>query len=114
MYVFDQEDEAMGRKRHSDCSEAPAGGCADGTKSSCGGCDPDERSDGGYVLSLATVLCLLARWATTHATMKIRDDVSRMRREWEAHRVALRDVQCPRCNGHGRVGIIALAQHSSI
>jgi len=26
-------------------------------------------------------------------------------------RVALRDVQCPRCNGHGRPRIIALAQH---
>ena len=29
-------------------------------------------------------------------------------------RVALRDVQCPRCNGHGRPRIIALAQHPSI
>jgi Fe2+ or Zn2+ uptake regulation protein len=29
-------------------------------------------------------------------------------------RVALRDVQCPRCNGHGRPRIIALAQHTSI
>jgi ribosomal protein L44E len=28
-------------------------------------------------------------------------------------RVALRDVQCPRCNGHGRPRIIALAQHPS-
>jgi hypothetical protein len=29
-------------------------------------------------------------------------------------RVALREVQCPRCNGHGRPRIIALAQHASI
>src|SRR5262249_41852265 len=29
-------------------------------------------------------------------------------------RVALRDVQCPRCNGHGRPRIIALARHTSI
>ena len=29
-------------------------------------------------------------------------------------RVALRDVQCPRCNGHGRLRIIALAQTASI
>ena len=29
-------------------------------------------------------------------------------------RVALRDVQCPRCNGHGRPRIIALAQCPSI
>ena len=29
-------------------------------------------------------------------------------------RVALRDVQCPRCNGHGRPRIVALAQHPSI
>ena len=29
-------------------------------------------------------------------------------------RVALRDVQCPRCNGNGRPRIIALAQHPSI
>ena len=26
-------------------------------------------------------------------------------------RVVLRDVRCPRCNGHGRLRIIALAQH---
>jgi NMD protein affecting ribosome stability and mRNA decay len=29
-------------------------------------------------------------------------------------RVALRDVQCPRCNGHGRRRIIALARHPLI
>ncbi len=29
-------------------------------------------------------------------------------------RVALRDVQCPRCNGYGRPRIIALARHASI
>jgi len=29
-------------------------------------------------------------------------------------RVALRDVQCPRCNGHGRPCIIALAAHPSV
>jgi hypothetical protein len=29
-------------------------------------------------------------------------------------RVALRDVQCPRCNGHGRPRITALAQWPSI
>ena len=29
-------------------------------------------------------------------------------------RVALRDVQCPRCNGHGKPRIIALAGHASI
>ena len=28
--------------------------------------------------------------------------------------VALQDVQCPRCNGHGRPRITALAQHPSI
>src|SRR5262249_28333345 len=28
-------------------------------------------------------------------------------------RVALRDVQCPRCNGHGRPRIMALSQHPS-
>ena len=29
-------------------------------------------------------------------------------------RVALRDVQCPRCNGHGRPRIVALAQWPSV
>jgi hypothetical protein len=29
-------------------------------------------------------------------------------------RVALREVRCPRCNGHGRPRIIGLAQHPSI
>jgi len=29
-------------------------------------------------------------------------------------RIALRDVQCPRCNGYGRPRIIALARHPSI
>lgn len=29
-------------------------------------------------------------------------------------RVALRDVRCPRCNGHGRPRIVALARHHSI
>jgi hypothetical protein len=29
-------------------------------------------------------------------------------------RVAIRDVQCPRCNGYGRPRIIALARHPSI
>jgi hypothetical protein len=29
-------------------------------------------------------------------------------------RVALRDIQCPRCNGHGRHRIIGLAQRPSI
>ena len=29
-------------------------------------------------------------------------------------RVALRDVRCPRCNGHGRPRIVALAQRPSI
>ena len=29
-------------------------------------------------------------------------------------RVVLRDVRCPRCNGHGRPRIVALARHPSI
>jgi hypothetical protein len=29
-------------------------------------------------------------------------------------RVALRDVQCPRCNAYGRPRIIALARHPSV
>ena len=29
-------------------------------------------------------------------------------------RVALRGIQCPRCNGHGRPRIIALAQWPSV
>jgi hypothetical protein len=29
-------------------------------------------------------------------------------------RVALRDVRCPRCNGHGRPRIVALTRHPSI
>jgi hypothetical protein len=29
-------------------------------------------------------------------------------------RVALREVRCPRCNGHGRPRIIGLARHPSI
>jgi hypothetical protein len=29
-------------------------------------------------------------------------------------RVALRDVRCPRCNGHGRPRILALANHPSV
>jgi hypothetical protein len=29
-------------------------------------------------------------------------------------RVALRDVRCPRCNGHGRPRIVALARYPSI
>jgi len=65
---------------------------------------------------------------------EIRDNVTRMRREWEAQRGALatvrrfnatlsdegyvwfwpKIVQCPRCNGHGRPRIIALARDASI
>jgi hypothetical protein len=42
-------------------------------------------------------------------------DLRVKRRDPEASiRVALRDVRCPRCNGHGRPRIIALAQHPSI
>ena len=42
-------------------------------------------------------------------------DLRVKRRDPEASiRVALRDVHCPRCNGHGRPRIIALAQHPSI
>jgi len=40
-------------------------------------------------------------------TMKPRDPEASIR-------VALRDVQCPRCNGHGRPRIIALSRHPSI
>ena len=29
-------------------------------------------------------------------------------------RVALRDVRCPRCNGHGRLRIVALARQPSV
>jgi hypothetical protein len=29
-------------------------------------------------------------------------------------RIALRDVRCPRCNGHGRLRIVALARQPSI
>lgn len=29
-------------------------------------------------------------------------------------RVALQDVRCPRCNGHGRLRVVALACHPSI
>jgi hypothetical protein len=29
-------------------------------------------------------------------------------------RVTLRDVQCPRCNGHGRPRIVALSRHPSV
>ena len=29
-------------------------------------------------------------------------------------RVALRDVQCPRCNGHGRPRVVGLAEHPSM
>jgi hypothetical protein len=29
-------------------------------------------------------------------------------------RVALRDIRCPRCNGHGRQRIVALARRASI
>jgi hypothetical protein len=29
-------------------------------------------------------------------------------------RIALDDVRCPRCNGHGRTRIVALARHPSI
>src|SRR5215468_10214075 len=42
-------------------------------------------------------------------------DLSVKPRDPEASiRVALRDVQCPRCNGHGRPRIIALAGHPSL
>jgi hypothetical protein len=40
-------------------------------------------------------------------TMKPRDPEASIR-------VALRDVQCPRCNGHGRPRIIALARWPSV
>ncbi len=40
-------------------------------------------------------------------------DLRMKRRDLEASiRVALRGVLCPRCNGHGRPRIIALAQHA--
>jgi hypothetical protein len=35
----------------------------------------------------------------------------RLRTELAERRVALRDVQCPRCNGHGRPRIIALSHY---
>jgi hypothetical protein len=42
-------------------------------------------------------------------------DLSVKPRDPEASiRIALRDVQCPRCNGYGRPRIIALARHQSI
>src|SRR5262245_55490429 len=42
-------------------------------------------------------------------------DLSVKPRDPEASiRVALREVQCPRCNGYGRPRIIALARHPSI
>jgi hypothetical protein len=42
-------------------------------------------------------------------------DLSVKARDPEASiRIALRDVQCPRCNGHGRPRIVALARHPSI
>jgi hypothetical protein len=42
-------------------------------------------------------------------------DLRVKRRDPEASvRVALRDVRCARCNGHGRARIVALARHPSI
>ena len=42
-------------------------------------------------------------------------DLRVKRRDPEASiRVALRDVQCPRCNSHGKPRIIALAQRPSV
>jgi ribosomal protein S27E len=42
-------------------------------------------------------------------------DLRVKRRDPEASiRVALRDVRCPRCNGHGRPRIVGLARHPSI
>jgi molybdenum cofactor biosynthesis enzyme len=42
-------------------------------------------------------------------------DLSVKPRDLEASvRVALRDVQCPHCNGNGRPRIVALARHPSI
>jgi len=42
-------------------------------------------------------------------------DLRVKRRDPEASvRVALRDVRCPRCNGHGRPRIMGLAQRPSI
>jgi hypothetical protein len=53
------------------------------------------------------LLFIAAPWRTLDLRVKSRDPEASIR-------VALRDVQCPRCNGHGRQRIIALAQHPSI
>jgi hypothetical protein len=41
-------------------------------------------------------------------------DISKLRQRPEKCPASSGAVQCPRCNGHGRLRIIALAQHPSI
>jgi hypothetical protein len=41
-------------------------------------------------------------------------DTSKLRQRPEKCPASSGAVQCPRCNGHGRLRIIALAQHPSI
>jgi hypothetical protein len=55
-------------------------------------------------LSAATVV---GKWLNLDLRVKPRDPE-------DSIRIALRDVQCPRCNGYGRPRIMALARHPSI
>ena len=74
----------------------------------------------GHIWSWPTVAAALAskhHWlvvACDSCGTVVDLDLRVKRRDPDASvRVALREVQCPRCNGHGRPRIVGLAQHPS-
>jgi hypothetical protein len=72
----------------------------------------------GFWPTIATALNAKHRWLVIlcESCDGVTDlDLAIKPRDPEASvRVALRDVRCPRCNGHGRPCVIGLAQHPSI
>ena len=71
----------------------------------------------GFYPTVSTAITAKHPWLviTCDACGTVTDLDLRMKpRDPEASiRVALRDVRCPRCNGHGRPRVIALASHPS-
>jgi hypothetical protein len=72
----------------------------------------------GFWPTVATAFAAKHPWLVTlceSCDMVLDLDLRMKPRDPEASvRVALRDVRCPRCNGHGRPRIIRLSRHSSI
>lgn len=76
------------------------------------------KPSAGFWPTIGTALAAKAHWLhiVCDSCATVADlDLSMKPRDPEASvRVALRDVKCIRCNGHGRPRIIGLSRHPSI